>query len=204
MIGASDIVISCAVEGPIDEAVLRRLTAEVGVILGLVHSKNGKGRLLQRINGFNQAARHSHWVVLVDLDADADCAPPFRSAWLPKPAPNMCFRVAVHEVEAWLLADRERIADFLGVAIARVPADVETLPDPKRALVALASRSRRRDLREDLVPRPRSGRAVGPGYTTRMIEFIETHWRPDVAASSADSLRRCRRSLQRLVENPTA
>ena len=32
----------------------------------------------------------------------------------------MQFRVAVREVEAWLLADRETFADFLGVRAKRI------------------------------------------------------------------------------------
>src|SRR5688500_2451144 len=107
----------------------------------------------------------------------------------------------VREVEAWLLADQDHLAAFLGVARSRVPANPEGLADPKRAMVDLARRSRRRDIQEDMVPRPNSGRIVGPGYTARMIEFITDRqggWRPDVAAGSSDSLRRCLNHLSRL------
>ena len=91
---------SVAVEGPIDEAVARRVIEAAGAELGPVYGKNGKDQLLQRLNGYNAAARYAPWLVLVDLDQDADCAPPFRDAQLPTPAVSMCFRVAVHEVEA--------------------------------------------------------------------------------------------------------
>jgi len=60
-----------------------------------VYGKNGKAHLRQRLNGYNQAAHFNPWLVLVDLDHEADCAPLFRAAWLPKPGPLMCFRVAV-------------------------------------------------------------------------------------------------------------
>ena len=198
MTSSNLVIVSAAVEGPADEAVLHRLADLAGLMLGTVYGKRGKQQLLQRLGGYNQAARRLPWVVLVDLDADADCAVPFRASWLPKPSAGMCFRVAVREVEAWLLADREHIATFLSVPLGYVPSDPEALPNPKQTVVSLAARSRRRDIREDLVPRPGSGRVVGPAYTSGMIEFTERDWRPDVAAQSADSLRRCVDCLRRL------
>jgi hypothetical protein len=194
------VTISAAVEGITDEAVVRRLILHVGAQPGTVYGKQGKPHLQTRIAGFNNAAQHTPWLVLVDLDHDADCAPPLRANWLPAPAPRMCFRVAVRAVEAWLLADFEAMADFLGVARSRVPRDPESLSVPKEALVNLARQSRRKAIREDLVPREGSGRAVGPGYTSRLIEFASTHWRPKKAAHRADSLRRAIACLQRLVE----
>jgi len=136
----------------------------------------------------------------VDLNHEVGCAPDLRLQWLPAPARFMCFRVAVRETEAWLLADRERIARFLGVAIARVPRDPEALDDPKQTVVNLASRSRRRAIREEMVARPGSRRAVGPAYTSRLIEFAtdpSAGWRPAVAAGNSDSLSSC---LARLGE----
>lgn len=187
---ARGIEISAVVEGIVDEAVARRLIVSAGADPGPVYGKQGKRFLQQRISGYNTAAHHSPWLVLVDLDRDHDCAPPLRAAWLPQLAPYLCFRVAVRAVEAWLLADPERIAEFLGVARSKVPTDPETLDDPKAEIIALARASRRRDVREDMVPRDGSGRPVGPAYPSRLIEFASSWWRPDVAAQRAESLRR--------------
>ncbi len=194
------IMISAAVECLVDETVMRRLVEETGGVLGPVYGKNGKPHLRQRLEGYNRAARLGPWVVLVDLDHDAGCAPPLRAAWLPHPAPGMCFRVAVREVEAWLLGDRERLARFLGVSASRVPSAPESEQDPKRMVVSLARHSRRREVREDMVPRAGSGRTEGPAYASRLIEFVESHWRPAAAAECCDSLRRCRHRLQQLIE----
>ena len=194
------IQISVAVEGLIDEAVLRRLVEQTGAQLGPVHGRNGKAQLLQRLNGYNSAARFQPWIVLVDLDQDADCAPPFRAMHLPTSAPDMCFRVAVREVEAWLMADRDALASFLSLPAARIPHQPDVEVDPKRKLVEIARLSRRRAIREGMVPRPESGRAVGPAYTSIMIEFSQTKWRPAVAEQTSDSLRRCRVRLQELIE----
>ncbi len=195
-------VISGAVEGIVDEAVFRRIVRAVRAEPGPVYGKNGKPQLLERLHGYNNAARFSPWLVLVDLDHDADCPPPFRAAALPRPADLMCFRVAVREVEAWLLADHERMAEFLDVNPNWIPRDPERSADSKRVVVELARRSRSRDISHDLVPREGSGRSEGPAYASRLIEFISDHrqgWRPSVAAKSADSLARCLRCLRRLV-----
>jgi hypothetical protein len=198
---AGGTVISAAVEGIVDEAVVRKLIAHAEATPGDVYGKQGKSFLRQKIAGYNNAAQRMPWIVLVDLDSDDDCAPPLRNAWLRllQPAPYLCFRVAVREVEAWLLADAERLAGFLGVARSRLPPDPERLADPKTTMVNLARASRRRDIREDMVPRPGSGRQVGPAYSSRLIEFASADWRPDVAADRADSLMRAMRCVERLV-----
>ena len=189
-----------------DETVLRRLAEHSGVEADPIYVAHGKDRLRDSVPGYNSAARFGPWLIIVDLDHDADCAPPFVSAWLPQPSPHMCFRVAVRAIEAWLMADRDRLASFLHVSPHNVPGDPETLPDPKRAIVDLARQSRRPVIQAEMVPRPRSGRAIGPAYTSRMIEFATDRrrgWRPTVAARSADSLARCLRALRVLVRSET-
>ncbi len=69
-------------------------------------------------------------------------------------------------------------------------------------MVDIARQSRRRQVRLDMVPRPSSGRVVGPAYTSRLIEFvrdIEHGWRPAEAARSSESMGRCLRAIERLV-----
>jgi len=196
------VIISGAVEGLLDEAVLKRMISHVGGLPGVVYGKAGKASLLKRLAGYNQAAVHSPWMVLVDLDQDAECAPPFRYALLPHPAVGMCFRVAVREIEAWLLADRERLARFLALPASSIPSDPETVASPKDAMAQLALRSRRRDIREDMAPRRGSGRRVGPAYTSRLIEFVTDQsrgWQPESASNHAPSLARGLGCLRRLV-----
>ena len=195
------IVISAAVEGDVDEAVARRLISAAGGRAGSVYGKSGKSALLNRIGGYNNAARNSPWIVLVDLNGDADCVPLVKSRWLPAPARWMCFRVAVRQVEAWLMADAETLAAYLGIARSRIPGEPEVLDNSKVELVNLARRSRKRNLRADLVPRERSGRVVGPAYSSRLIEYVETHWRPPIAANRSESLRRAMTCLERLIQD---
>jgi hypothetical protein len=196
----SPVAFSAAVEGPTDEAILRRIVTDLGATLGPVYGRAGKPMLLKQLHSYNHAAQFRPWIVLVDLDQDAECASPARTRWLPAPAPHMCFRIAVREVESWLLADRETLADFLGVARSRIPIAPESLVDPKAAMVDLARRSRRRDIRTDMVPRPESGRSIGPAYISRLIEYAQGPWRSDVAAQHADSLQRLCRRLTECIE----
>lgn len=196
------ITISAAVEGITDEAVVRRLIRHVGAEPGTVYGKKGKHHLRERIQAYNSAARHAPWLVIVDLDRDEDCGPRLRAAWIPAPAPRLCFRIAVRAVEAWLMADAEAIAAYLGIARHKVPAEPDSVAQPKQALVNLARASRRTAIRKDIVPRERSGRAVGPAYVARIIEFVEDRWRPVKASENSDSLRRAIVSLNDLVENP--
>jgi len=196
------IVVSAAVEGRVDEALVKRLISEAGGIPGGVYGRNGKLPLRARINAYNSSARFRPWIVIVDLNHEADCAPDLCRAWLPTRSLKLCFRVAVREAEAWLLADRERISKFLSISKARIPLNPELEENPKQMMVNLAAHSRRRNIREDMVPRPGSGGDVGPAYTSRLIEFISAPqggWRPDIASTYSESLKRCIECLRRLI-----
>lgn len=191
--------IDVAVEGETDVAVARRLVDHAGGRIGKIRGGKGKAYLRRKIAGYSAAARYAPWFVLIDLDSDADCPVHLRDRWLSEPAPYLCFRIAVREIEAWLMADAESLARYLEVPRARVPRDPEGLEKPKAAMVELARRSSRRDLRKDMVPDAESGRRAGPAWAGRMIEYAETAWRPDVAARSSESLRRAIDRLRRLV-----
>ena len=200
--GGTPRLATAAVEGDLDEAVLRRILDHLGISLRAVYGRKGKRFLLQSLNGYNNAARYAPWIVLVDLDRDCDCAPPCVEKWLARPSSGMCFRIAVRSIEAWLFADRERLARLLGVSVGRLPAHPDGLDDPKKDLIDLARRSRKGGIRDDLVPRHGSGRAVGPLYTTRMIEFLQDEtagWRLDRAVTVSESLKRCVNRLRDLA-----
>lgn len=195
------IAVTCAVEGLVDEAVVQRLLRHVGVTAGPVYGKKGKLYLQKKILAYNEAAKQELWLVLVDLDQSHGCAPDLLRNWLPHPIGSMCLRVAVRAVEAWLLADKQAFADRFSVPIGRVPQNPEDELDPKQTVVNLAARSRSRAVHEDMIPRPGSGRKVGPLYTGRLIEFVNQHWSPGKAADRSDSLRRCLNRLDTLIDS---
>ena len=190
-----------------DEVVVRALIQHVGAQPGGFYGKHGKQYLLKYVQAYARAARLEPWVVLIDLDHDADCPVPVRQKWLLRagvhePVPQLCFRIAIREVEAWLLADRERIATFLGVPVRWVAENPEELDDPKRAIISLVARSRLKRIKAEMLPRPGSFRDVGPAYNSRLIQFVMNRghgWRPEVAAQSSESLRRAIACLRRLA-----
>jgi hypothetical protein len=191
-------VVTIAVEGASDEAVVRRICGSLGLEVGPAFVANGKVRLDARLSGYNHAARFGPWLVLRDLDHDADCAPTLVTRLLPKPAEQMLLRVPVRTVESWLLADRENFANYFGVSLAVVPSTPEDLERPKRTVVDLARRSTKRGIREGVVPAPGISAEVGPGYSTAIIEFATRVWNPERAAEASPSLMRCLRSLSHL------
>ena len=196
----------CAVEGHLDEVVIRRLLQDVGVKPKVFYGGKGKDHLKAKIPAYNKAARLFPWVVVIDLDQDDECAPPFVNTTIPDIADLMCFRVAVREIESWLIADCERIAAFLGVSASRIPRNPDSLADPKGTLVKIANHSRRRVIKESIVPRVEGKRKIGPGYNSILFEFIRdpvNGWRPKVASKHSDSLARCIRCLKRLKEAAT-
>ncbi len=185
-----------AVEGIVDAAVAGKILKAMGLELGPVHGQKGKNWLDAKLPGYNNGARFAPWLVLRDLDQDAECAPALLPSLLRAPATNMRLRIAVRSVEAWLLADSERISDFLRVPERAVPGFPDGLPDAKQTFVDLAHQSQSREIRKDLVPEIGTSGKVGPGYTSRLIEFAVQRWRPRVAARDSDSLSRCLASLE--------
>lgn len=98
------------------------------------------------------------------------------------------------------MADAETLADHLSVSPNRIPQMPESVERPKDEMVNIGRRSLRRAIREDMVPNEQSRRRVGPAYASRLIEYVENKWRPEVAANHSDSLRRAILCLKRLVQ----
>lgn len=131
--GAGDgrLSLQAVVKGAPDAAAVRAIASLVEVPLNTIYFRS-KPQLLKGLPGFNNAARFWPWLVVVDLDSSAPCAPTFVHKHLRQPSRYMRFRVAVREVEAWLMSDKLRMAGFLGVSPDRVPDDPEALPILRR------------------------------------------------------------------------
>ena len=203
--------VDIAVEDRLSEAVLRRLLAEAPgrLRVGLVHpmrrswdasgSSGGYGYIRKALPGFNAIAGFQPVVVLVDAD-NRVCPPETISEWLggKRHHPSLIVRVAVREVEAWLLADADGMSEFLSVRRDCLPLETQRLKDPKRYLVRLAARSRRRDIREELAPAVGTRAKTGPFFTAAVSGFARDLWNPEAAAKNNDSLRRARKALDSL------
>ena len=192
------VTVNVLVEGMTDEPVAKRLLQYVGLEVGTVYGRKGKMHVLERLLVYNKAADYAPWFVIVDLDNDAPCPLGAIGMWLPDAGKGMRCRIAVRAIEAWLMADRENMAQFLGVSPSRLQHNVESDPHPKETLINIARHSRYKSICEDLVPRQNSGARVGPLYAPRLTEFIEKRWRPAVAANESRSLLRCINALETL------
>ena len=191
--------INLVVEDALSEAVLRKILQSVSqdYAVGACYGRQGSGWIRKRIGGFNKAANGMPYLVLTDLD-EAECPPALLKELLREPKhDNLVLRVAVREVEAWVLACRSAFAEFLGIAESFVPMNVDTVEDAKQCLIGLAKRSRKQDVRSDIVPRRDSTARVGPNYNGCLIGFVARRWEPGIAEESSESLKRTMEALER-------
>jgi len=151
----------------------------------------------------NMAKAGLHTFVLTDLDT-IDCpptlirdwfaVPPDRPAVLPE---HVVFRVPVREVESWLLADRDALADFVGIAPANFPTNPDDLPDPKDRLLSIIRRKGRRKWHREMLPQAPTA-SIGPLYNEKLCDFIREDWNPAGAAANSPSLARAIVALARV------
>jgi hypothetical protein len=192
------IPISIAVEDQLSDAVVRKILSfsNPSFCVGQSYYRNGKGYLKKGIKGFNSAAKWTPYFVLTDLDNEV-CPRELIDEWLPNGVHhNLIFRVAVKEVESWIMADRKSFADFLGIRQNLVPSNLDTIYNPKEKLIELAKRSRYVSLREEIVPPKHSERKIGPNYNGSLIAYINEKWQPDYAAKNSISLSRALNTLK--------
>jgi hypothetical protein len=185
-------------EGETDRPVVTKLAEDAGFQVARVMNMRGKSQLDAHLQRYNEAARVQPWFILRDLDNDAGCAPDLRRTLCSQESSLLVLRIAVREVESWLLADTQAMAELLKVPEAWLPADPDAEPDPTSTLVNLARRSKRADVRERLVPRQGASAQVGPLFEASIVAFGMNHWSPERASRKSDSLRRARAALKAL------
>ena len=152
--------------------------------------ERGFGNIRRSVVKYRNASHVLPHVVLTDLDQVA-CPPYLRAQWGVAVLPDsMLFRVAVREVEAWLLADRVGFSAFAGIPQNKISQIPESLDDPKQALLNLVRRSRNRRLALELVPGQGSSMSIGPLYNERLSTFVRESWDVEAAMELAPSLKR--------------
>jgi len=161
-----------------------------------VFGRRGKSYIKQHLSAHNQAAQFTPYLVLVDLDND-ECPPSLINKWLTfQKSGNLVFRVAVREAESWLISDRDNFAAFMGISKDIVTTTPENLPDPKEYLITLARRSRKRKIKDDIIP---DGQAtVGRNYNTCLADFVFRKWDAKKAMRNSQSLSGLIRALENL------
>ena len=138
------------------------------------------------------------YLAIVDLDGPPEaCAPGLVSNWLNSAEPGCLLRVAVNEVESWLLADAQGMGQYLGIQSNRIDNLPDTLTDPKQYLINLA-RTSRRTVAKGIVPEHGASASEGRLYTPNLAAFVRSSWDIDAACERSPSLDGCLNRLRDL------
>ncbi|RQV28075.1 DUF4276 family protein [Burkholderia cenocepacia] len=189
-----------ATEDELSEQVGLCLAAEAGLDVGQRLRKNGNGYLRSRIPNFCQMAQQQPVFLITDLDQSTSASSLIADWFGQTPCPaNFLFRIAIREVEAWLLADHDAIRALFGRRVGRLPDSPDNLPDPKQALLALADLAPRR-IREEVVVKRGSVASQGIGYNPVLCAWVRDTWQASRAAGRSPSLARTIDRLQELAD----
>jgi hypothetical protein len=197
-------IIHLVPEGYLEEAVGSRLILACWHSLGTIYNRGrGCDYIREKAAHFHHLATDiSGVLVLTDFrDSKAPCATEALQKYIWSKASNLpksfLCRFAVAELESWFLADRQGLAKFLGVSVARMPQKPEQEHSPKKTLVNIARTSQKSRIREGIAPPPGHHSLVGPAYTTALRDFTANYWNIEAAMDCSPSLKRC---IQRLRE----
>jgi hypothetical protein len=187
------------VEDILSEAVMSRLLGHIGYEGHATYVvTRGNGQIRNNMEKYKAASRVIPHIVLTDLDRYS-CPPTLLDAWGIGTLPTtLLLRVAVREVEAWLMSDRKNLAAFLSSAVTRLPVYPEKETDPKITLFNVIRKTRKRRLIDEMVPQP--GAHIGPLYNERMCEFVRNHWQVEIAKENAPSLARTHRRISTFLK----
>jgi hypothetical protein len=187
-----------ATEDELSEQVGLSLAKEAGLHVQLCLRKGGNGYLRSRLPSFCQMARTQKILVITDLD-QVQTPATLIADWFGKQRrpDNFLLRVAVREIESWLIADHSAIRQSLGKNVSKLPNSPDDLSDPKQTLLRLA-RLAPRSVRDDLIGVRGSVASQGIGYNALLCKLVRETWRPSVAAERSPSLARARVALAKL------
>lgn len=189
-----------ATEDALSEYVVDTLVAKAdqGLTIAVHLGRKGNGYLRAKLPELITLARKIPVFLLTDLDM-VECPPTLIASWtggVGLPA-DMLFRVAVREIEAWLLADRDGFSEFFSVPLSQIPLNPESVDDPKGLLLKLIRRYSSREIKAAILPERGSKTKIGFGYNQMLNRFVGEAWSVDRAVATSDSLAR---TFQRLAE----
>lgn len=194
------IPVALATEDALSEAIGLRLLDELSdsVHPNLLLRKDGFGYLKSKMDNWRQLAQRQIVFILTDLDQTA-CPAALRADWIGKNQQpvNLLLRVAVREVESWVLADHEAMRKLIGQK-GTLPPQPDDLPDPKQHFLKLAKLSPR-EIRADLIKEKNAIASQGLGYNNRLTAWVNSDWNPERAAQRSPSLERTRTRLRELT-----
>jgi len=193
------------------------------VIRKLVETRNGRSKnnlifhngfpsitrgyrgIKNRCEAFLNMARVGiYTLVLTDLDT-AECPCNLIRDWfyIPKneviDLPQQCiFRVAVREVESWILADHTEWANYIGIPESNFSDQPDQLNDPKEHILNVIRRKGKKKIHREMLPSETT--PIGPRYNEVLCNFIENRWSPDRAAQRSPSLDRALKAILQIIQ----
>jgi hypothetical protein len=190
-------LVDLLMEGKLETSVAKRLFNRLAIEVGTVVGEKGYNYLATKLPELNKNKRGAPFFVLMDFkDTGALCPSDAILDLVKSPHrnPNLLLRLAVQEIESWLMADREGLAQYLSIPLSKLPRFPDRVARPKSLLVRLGSGSKKKVVRDGFIPM--ASASQGPGYTGLMQLFVENHWNIERAKERSSSLQRCLRRLE--------
>ena len=91
-------------------------------------------------------------------------------------------------------------SNFTGVSLANFPLNPDIEANPKQTLINITRKSRRRTIREDIVPINENAQ-IGPNYNEQLMNYVASMWDIERAMGNSESLRRAYRYLEEFEYN---
>lgn len=202
-------------EDPVTCEILKRIISDYAPSLMVKGALPARGsEIKSKMAAFNLMASSYPVVLLSDMDTD-DCAPIAKNNLTKGIAvihDNFIINIAVDEAEAWLLADRDGLAKYLGVKIEVMPIAEEQKFGGmhKRTEMAVSlkssyflthniiSTSTDKELKAQISA---PGKACkGPEYNSAIVPFIQNSWNIEMARKNSYSLDKAIMRIQSLQD----
>ncbi len=188
------------------KAVIIRLLKDYAPNLHVLRDLPARGSQVKaKIGNFNSLAKSYPVILLTDLDNEP-CGPIGKTNLLGGLIQEKDFliNIAVDEVEAWLMADRDAFARYFGIPLGQMPVSVPQKMSGHKALpeiyVPLKSSwffthnlmhcSTNAEKKAQVAVSPKDKNCKGKEYNTAVVPFIQDVWNPEVARLASDSLNR--------------
>ena len=202
-------LIRYAVEDDPSEAVAIKLINQEKNNNCKVRELGGSGRgypsIFKRLDEYNETSKDSGEPVIIFIDLDnIRCAPrllgnlqkshPIKDR---QPPNKFQIRIAVREVESWLLADKQGMETYFGISQNAIHPSPEKLRDPKQELLNLIKGKAKAKFKRAMLPKGKG--TIGTGYNDYLVDFINTVWDSTRACANADSLVRAIKRIKQLT-----
>lgn len=154
----------------------------------------GFGYIKNNINFYNKSSARTTYLVVIDLDNEP-CPIKIIQDWLDDAkGENLLFRVAIREIESWIVADVQNFSKFLHLREKKLRKDVDEIADPKNYIFNLINNSKIRQLSGIC---PRGTARIGDDYNEKLSKFVKSSWNPQLAMVNSSSLKKTIKMLER-------